>query len=139
MTIRFEEDGGCACGDIRYRASAAPTALTLCHCRSCRIASGAPSLAWAVFRKEDLRWLRGAPTQFISSPGVERGFCGRCGTTLTYRRDSRADFLDVTLATLDRAEHLPPLREIWTAERLPWIAANATLPQHEGSSRPVTR
>jgi hypothetical protein len=129
-------EGGCACGAVRYRANGAPTALVLCHCRDCRSASGAPALAWAVFRVGDLVWQRGEPTQFVSSPGVSRGFCARCGTTLSYRRDTRAEFVDLTAATFDRPDRFAPLREIWTAQRLPWIAPNPLLPQHVGSSRP---
>jgi|GEM_PF-576622 len=128
-------EGGCACGAIRYRVTGGPTALVLCHCRDCRIASGAPALAWAVFRTDDVAWLHGEPRQFVSSPGVSRGFCGRCGTTLSYRRDTRADCIDVTSATFDEPGRFAPLREIWTAQRLPWISANASLAQHPGSSK----
>jgi len=35
-------EGGCQCGAVRYRAIEIPLARTLCHCRSCRRASGAP-------------------------------------------------------------------------------------------------
>jgi hypothetical protein len=131
----IENEGGCACRNLRYRTRGSPTALVLCHCRDCRIACGAPSLAWAVFRVGDLFWIRGALTEFASSPGVSRGFCARCGTTLSYRRDTRADCIDVTAATFDHPERFAPLREIWTAQRLPWIEASLLLPQHIGSSK----
>jgi len=135
ISAHHAEEGGCLCGAIRYRATGAPTALVLCHCRSCRLASGAPSLAWAVFHAGDMHWLRGKPTQFTSSPGAQRGFCARCGTTLSYRRDTRAEYVDVSAATFDRPERFAPRCEIWTAERLAWIAPDPLLPQHAGSSR----
>ena len=43
-------EGGCLCGAIRYRVRGAPLSTTLCHCRSCRLACGGPTLAWAIFR-----------------------------------------------------------------------------------------
>ena len=49
-------EGGCLCGAIRYRVIAEPIARSICHCLSCRRASGAPSVAWAVFRPEDFRF-----------------------------------------------------------------------------------
>lgn len=134
MSMPYE--GGCLCGAIRYRATAEPTARTLCHCRSCRLASGAPSLAWTVFRARDFEWLSGTPREFRSSPDVVRTFCGDCGTSLGYGRDSRAEMVDVTTASLDEPERAAPTCEIWTSHKLAWVASNSALPQFERSSRP---
>lgn len=121
--------GGCLCGAVRYRATAAPQATSLCHCRSCRLAAGAPSLAWAIFAETDIKVVQGSLTIHESTPGVERGFCGRCGTSLTYRRASRPGLFDVTTASLDEPGRCPPSKEIWVEERLAWEAANPDLPQ----------
>ena len=82
-------EGGCLCGAIRYRVTAEPFARSICHCQSCRRASGAPSVAWAVFRPEDFSFVLGDPLRFESSPQVIRTFCGRCGTPLTYQHTGR--------------------------------------------------
>ena len=124
-------EGGCRCGAIRYVATAAPYATSLCHCRSCRLSAGAPSLAWVIFREDDIRITRGSLLVHESSPGVERGFCGRCGTSLSYTRANRPGLFDVTTASLDDPESLPPAKEIWTSQRLSWTAPNAALPQFE--------
>jgi hypothetical protein len=42
-----EPQGGCLCNSIGYRLTGVPLAQSLCHCRSCRLASGAPSVAWS--------------------------------------------------------------------------------------------
>lgn len=131
MTTR---DGGCLCGAVRYRVTGSPDATSLCHCRSCRLASGAPSLAWAIFPAEKVEIVAGAAAIFSSSPGVEWGFCPRCGTTLTYRRANRPGLFDVTTATLDDPEAFPPRKEIWTGERLSWMPRNPTIPQFAGTS-----
>jgi hypothetical protein len=127
-------EGGCLCGAIRYRVSAAPRALTLCHCRSCRRAAGAPSVAWAIFPLDGFAWLSGRPSTYRSSPAVERTFCGACGTPLTYRRDTRPDTIDVTTASLDDADAFAPTREIWTAHKLAWETLSDTLPHFAQSS-----
>jgi hypothetical protein len=136
MTARIDE-GGCLCGAIRYRVAGSPVARTLCHCQSCRRASGAPSVAWTVFAASDFALLSGKPVNFSSSPSVVRTFCGTCGTPLTYQRESRTQTIDVTTATLDAPNRFAPTCEIWTGEKLEWEALNAALPNHPRSSKPA--
>lgn len=128
-------EGGCLCGAVRYCASGEPVALTLCHCRSCRRAAGAPSLAWVVFPLEGFAFTRGQPALFESSPGIERGFCAHCGTSLTYQRSERPDHIDVTTASLDRPDDFAPTKEIWTAEKITWEQLNDTIPRFPQSSK----
>jgi hypothetical protein len=73
-----------------------------------------------------LVWKRGAPKHFRSSNKVRRGFCGDCGTPLTYEPDG----FDVELAicTLDDAAAVAPVIQIGTESRLPWVAGLASLP-----------
>ena len=133
-------EGGCLCGAIRYRVTSAPTALVVCHCRSCRLSSGAPSLAWAIFRAADFAFTRGTPATFASSPGVERGFCSRCGTTLTYSGSDRTNVADVTTATLDDPDAFVPTKEIWLEEKIGWEAvdhARLRYPRSSRSSEPM--
>jgi len=133
-------EGGCLCGAVRYQVTSAPTALVVCHCRSCRKAAGAPSLAWAIFRAADFAFTRGKPARFASSPGVERGFCASCGTTLTYADADRPDLADVTTATLDNPDAFVPTKEIWLEEKIGWEAvdhARARYPRSGRSSQPL--
>ena|SRR5689334_6083819 len=127
-------EGGCLCGAVRYRATGAPKAQTLCHCRSCRRAAGAPSVGWVVFNAGDFAFFSGEPIRFESSPGVTRTFCGRCGTPLTYRRESRPDSIDATTATLDHPDDFAPDKEIWLSHKLQWEAANPSMQQFPESS-----
>lgn len=113
-------EGGCLCGAIRYRATAPPVSRSICHCRSCRRASGAPSVAWSTFHVNSLVFRRGVPMRFMSSGEVVRTFCGDCGTPLTYRHAQDTDTIDVTTGSLDAPEQFPPTREIWIEHKLPW-------------------
>jgi hypothetical protein len=133
-------EGGCLCGAVRYRVTSAPRALVLCHCRSCRRAAGAPSLAWAIFQAADFAFTSGKPATFASSPGVERGFCGQCGTTLTYADADRPDVADVTTATLDNPDAFAPTKEIWLEEKIAWESvdhARARYPRSSMKSEPL--
>jgi hypothetical protein len=115
-----DPQGGCLCASIRYRIAGAPLAQARCHCRSCRLAAGAPSVAWIVVRREDFVFTAGTPVRFHSSPAVVRTFCGTCGTPLTYQHEASPDTIDVTTATLDAPEKFPPTREVWLSHRLAW-------------------
>lgn len=127
-------EGGCLCAAVRYRVSGAALATSNCHCNSCRRASGAPSVAWGVFRSGDFAFIAGHPVAFRSSPPVVRTFCGRCGTPLTYQHDDSPGTIDVTTATLDSPERFPPTREIWLEHKLSWAPVNAALRHFPRSS-----
>ena len=73
---------------------------------------------------------RGALTIFASSPGVERGFCGRCATTLSFAADFMPGLIDLTIASFDEPERLPPQLHMWERKRLPWIVLGDDLPRH---------
>jgi hypothetical protein len=90
--------------------------------------TGAPTLAWAIFPETKVEIAVGALAVHETSPGVEWGFCARCGSILTYRRATRPGLFDVTTATLDDPELFPPQKEIWTGERLSWIRSNPEVP-----------
>jgi hypothetical protein len=122
-------EGGCLCGAIRYRVSGAARDLCYCHCRSCRLASGAHCVAWATFDRERFELLRGALVRMRSSPPVVRTFCGACGAAIGYANDATPGEIDVTLATLDDAKGLAPACHIWVSHKLPWVALGDGLPQ----------
>jgi len=113
-------EGGCLCGTIRYRVSGTPRYSAICHCRSCRRASSAPSVAWQTYERRCFELLAGQPRAFRSSAGVERTFCDSCGSPLTYTTHERPDHIDITSVSLDQPEQARPDREVFTAERLSW-------------------
>ena len=122
--------GGCLCGAVRYRVRDEAIVTTLCHCSLCRRAAGAPVAAWAMFPEDAFALESGGFTTYASSPGVERGFCGRCGTTLSFRADFLPGLIDLTIASFDEPERLPPMLHMWERKRLPWLVLGDDLPRH---------
>ena len=127
-------EGGCLCGAVRYRISGAPVSSVICHCRSCRLASGAPTVAWLTVQRPQLEFLFGTPRAFKSSPGVVRQFCATCGSALTYENAASPSTIDLTTATLDDPNRFPPTEEVWVAHKVPWQVSDAALAQHPASS-----
>lgn len=127
--------GGCMCGAVRYEASWPPNWSAHCHCRDCQRASGAAFVTYAGIRKDGFRWSKGTPKIFRSSPGVERFFCGDCGTSLAYWGERWPDETHIFAATLDEPARAEPQIHIYTDEQLPWIHLADGLPRkaHPGA------
>lgn len=124
--------GGCFCGRVRYAARAEPFHGTICHCRDCRRAVGAASVARFSLARDALRFEGEAPSAFRSSAQVTRRFCGACGTALSYERDDLPDEIDLTTASLDDPEAVPPRDQTFVADRLRWSAIDG-LPTFAGA------
>ena len=124
-------DGGCLCGAVRYRISAAPRSADYCHCRMCRRAAGAPLVARLTVANPAFAWTRGEPAVYRSSPAAERLFCCVCGTQLALRDEP--DHLDVTLASLDDPAAVRPGYHIWTASPIAWCDSADDLPRYPKS------
>ena len=122
--------GGCFCGAVRYAARGEPSFLCFCHCTSCRRAAGAMLVAWGTFMADDFQITRGSLKKAATSPGVTRGHCGQCGTSLTYQHQRRNSEIDVTLASFDDAAELQPTVHIWVEDKLPWMRISDGLPQY---------
>jgi len=125
-------EGGCLCGAVRYRLDAAPDWSSHCHCRSCQRATGAAFTTWAGLKREHFEVTKGKITVCATSPGVERGFCGHCGTSLTYvAEEGWPGQVSVLAPTLDDPGIVSPLSHVYVEHQLPWVKLNDGLPTHE--------
>ncbi len=120
--------GGCQCGAVRYRLTARPTGENICHCRMCQKASGSPFMAFAGVPVAELVWTRRTPKVFASSAVAERGFCGACGTPLTYRIHPR-DRVSITIGSLDRPSDVAPRMQYGLESKVAWLDSVPTLPE----------
>lgn len=119
--------GGCQCGAIRFALTTAPTKISICHCRMCQKASGAPFASFAEIKKSDFAWTRGKPAAFRSSSIAMRDFCADCGTPLSFRRID-GERIEIMTGTFDRPDRLVPTRQYGTESRHGWVVGIANLP-----------
>ena len=106
--------GGCLCGAVRFEVPVPEAKFTVCHCGMCRRWSAGPFFAVHCPGQADfssdagLTWYRG-------SKWAERGFCGRCGTSLFWRlADDPTAMLVVSAEAFDDADDLRLDRHIYT-------------------------
>jgi hypothetical protein len=117
---RFE--GGCLCGAVRFVASGQPKGVYWCHCQSCRRHSGAPVSVFVAFERAAYAVTKGKITKFDSTPGrTTRGFCAKCGSTLTCEVVSLPSETHFHVGAFDDAARLAPTRHVFPNERLPWL------------------
>ncbi|SFM43629.1 GFA family protein [Methylobacterium pseudosasicola] len=125
--------GGCFCGAVRYEARAAPFHETICHCADCRRMVGAAQVAWFSVPRAAFRFVAGTPSAFQSSSAVLRRFCGTCGTSLTYEVDAAPDAIDVTIASLDELDQVPPRDHTRMGSKVSWDPVGDGLPAFSGA------
>ncbi len=113
-------EGRCLCGDVRFRANGKPKWVLWCHCESCRRHSGAPASVFVSFADDAVSLTQGVVAKYVSSPGVERGFCARCGSTLTCSNEKLPNETHFHIGAFERAAELAPTGEFFPEERLPW-------------------
>lgn len=101
-----EMGGGCACGRVRYTAEVDTPDAYLCHCRMCQRATGGVSIAFKNIGKDAVRWDR-QPDYYVSSPIARRGYCGECGTSLTFEFPD-SEKMDLTVGSFDDPAQFVP-------------------------------
>ncbi len=120
--------GRCFCKSIQFEVDGPEKFACLCYCESCQRAAGAPVVAWSTYEKSSLKITQGDIQWHQSSPGVTRGLCSNCGSTISYENEKRPGEIDITLNTLDDPSG-PTLRaHIWTEDKQPWLVIDDELP-----------
>ncbi|MEL6373268.1 MAG: GFA family protein [Pseudomonadota bacterium] len=116
MTERAHE-GSCLCGAVRYRVTGPLRPVLGCHCVQCRKSTGNYMAATAA-SDADLTVSdgEGALMWYRASDFASRGFCGRCGSTLFWKRDG-LDATSIAAGTLDGATGLKIEAHIFCADK----------------------
>ncbi|MCL1126261.1 GFA family protein [Shewanella surugensis] len=122
--------GGCHCGALRYEVQAMPFDADFCHCRDCQQVTGAPVAAWMDFKAENIHWLKGKVTEYASSDNIRRGFCGHCGSTLSYRSLEYPDYFTLNIVSLDEPNVIKPRYHIHTETQVQWLSVADEMPKH---------
>ena len=85
--------GGCVCGDVRYRSIGKPVRTTVCHCSFCQRLTGSAFLVEPVFEAGRVVVEQGAPASYEHrSPSHGRhlqGLSRRQGRGRTIRHGGR--------------------------------------------------
>jgi hypothetical protein len=111
---------------VRFRVEGELGRASICHCRMCQKAFGGFYGPYVSVKPGALTWTRGAPRYFQSSNRVKRGFCGDCGTQLTFEGDWFGT--DLTIGAFDDPRDIRPTIQIGLEGKLPYVDELHTLP-----------
>ncbi len=110
----------CQCGAARAEMTGAPKFVSNCHCEACRKATGAAVSTWVGFDDKNVHWLMNKPSYYESSKSVQRGYCAKCGTPLTYAGEKWAGETHFLIGVMEKPEAYTPQGEVFADEALPW-------------------
>ena len=127
--------GGCLCGGVRYVLDGPLRPVAVCHCTQCRKTSGhvvaatrVPKSGLHLEADATLAW-------YASTPGVRRGFCGKCGGNLFWER-VESPTVSVMAGTLDGPSGLKIDRHIYVADKGDYDAIPDDVPSFPGDDAP---
>ena len=128
--------GSCLCKRVRFEIHGKFGETSHCHCSMCRKATGAAFGTYASVRADNFRVVAGEELilRYKSSPGVERTFCSRCGSTLQFISQKNPGMVEVALGVLDDDPGIKVPRHIFVASKAPWFEIADGLPQFPESS-----
>jgi len=125
--------GQCACGAICYGCEADPFMMFNCHCRDCQRASGTAYAAILIVPKAAVR-MTGEPRYHKvvgnAGSGIERGFCGSCGSHLLLRLDRFPQVLGLQAGNLNDPSLYRPSKDVFTSSAQPWDYLDPALEKH---------
>jgi hypothetical protein len=104
--VKLEQEGGCLCGAIRYKTTAKPQRVTICHCTFCQRFTGSAFLVEPIFRKVDFKLSGATPATYdhlsdSSAMRVSLNFCSTCSTALFLDLERFPDTLGLCGGTFD--------------------------------------
>ena len=122
----FPLDGGCDCGQLRYRMQTRPLFVHCCHCRWCQRESGASFALNAMIEADRVIDVGGEPeivdTPSYSGQGQKVARCPKCRIAIWSNYAGAGPLIRfVRVGTLDAPDHLPPNIHIFTASKQPWV------------------
>ena len=125
MSEAFRE-GGCLCGQVRYKVPHQPVDTVVCHCKNCQKQAGTAFSVVAFFPRDSLQ-LQGELQTFeergTSGQKVYRRFCGSCGSPVITDTEEAPEMglIFVKAGTLDEVDDLKPSVHVWAESKQCWL------------------
>jgi len=131
-----EREGGCRCGQVRFRVSEAPKVTMACHCRGCQQMTASAFSLSALFAAEAFEMTAGEPVIGGLHGATRHFFCPHCKSWMFTRPEGADGFVNVRSTLFDDPSGLEPFMETMRAEKLPW-ASTPAVEGFEGFPQPA--
>ncbi len=117
MTKNLE--GGCLCGQVRFRATQVPLRTIACHCTFCQKVTGSSYFAESMFPTDAVLFNDGQTKSYEhvsdgSNKKVYVHFCPNCGTTVSLTFERWPDIRGIARGCYDDPNAVNVSSHIWT-------------------------
>lgn len=116
--------GGCACGEVRYRLASEPLIVHCCHCLNCQRQTGSAFVINLLIEAERVEMLGAEPhvveAQRDDGPPQRIYRCPTCEVAL-FSEYGRPDVWFVRAGTLDEPRDVAPDVHIYTRSKVRWL------------------
>lgn len=128
-----ETQGGCLCGAVRVRVRWPSLWVAHCHCTRCQRGHGAAYVTWVGMPEDrvSIEDPQGQLDWYASSPGAQRGFCRRCGSSLFFRSQRWPGELHIARANLEGETDRAPGEHVFWDTHADW----ASIDRDDGLTR----
>lgn len=125
--------GSCLCGAIGYEISGDLGSVIFCHCSRCRKANGSAFAAILPVTASNFRIIKGQESlrTYQTEAGVQRVFCGTCGSPIIGKRENAPEIVRVRLGTLDTPIKTKTSGHIFVGSKADWYEIHDDMPQYK--------
>jgi len=132
--VSFPVEGGCSCGQIRYRLTTEPVFTHCCHCLNCQRQTGSAFVINLLIEADRVELLAGDPQPIdvprVDAPAQRIYRCPTCQVAV-FSEYGRPDVWFVRGGTLDDPSIASPDVHIYTRSKLPWVTLPESVPAFE--------
>jgi hypothetical protein len=129
--VSVVREGGCACGEVRYRLTSEPLFVHCCHCLNCQRQTGSAFVINILIEADRVELLSGEPEAVAVPRGRGKNQqVWRCPTcqTAVYSKYTSPHVRFVRAGTLDDPSSVEPDVHIFTRSKLPWVMLPESVP-----------
>jgi hypothetical protein len=129
--MSVEREGGCACGEVRYRLASDPLFVHCCHCLNCQRQTGSAFVINLLIEADRMELSAGEPVR-VDVPrddgSTQQIFrCPRCQVAV-FSLYGRPHVRFVRGGTLDDPTGIEPDVHIYTKSKVSWVTLPDSVP-----------
>ncbi len=136
----MEKTGGCVCGAVRFRTTAEPLRVTICHCKWCQRRTGTAFGTEVVFDSSQVE-VTGREIARYRHISDESGrwldieFCSRCGSNLGFTLEAAPGLRALPAGAFDDPDWIHPehikFRHVFIRSRRKWSDTSPLVETYE--------
>lgn len=120
------QEGGCGCGNVRYRILGPPMIVHCCHCSWCQRETGSAFVINALIETDQVE-VEGDTPEMVDTPshsgkGQKIARCPHCRVALwSHYAGAGGAISFIRVGTLDHPDRCPPMAHVFTENRQAWV------------------